>query len=151
MEPGTRMPPLTVTLADGSPLCLADLRCPVVIYFYPKDDTAGCTREAQDFSQAGEAFAAAGAGVVGISRDTPASHGKFSAKHGLTVTLASDADGSVCEAFEVWGEKSLYGRTYMGVERATFLFDAEGRLARTWRRVRVAGHAEAVLAAVRAL
>lgn len=151
MDLGTPMPMLTVIGADGAALPLADLPRPAVIYFYPKDDTAGCTREAQDFSRLGDAFAAAGAGVVGISKDGPASHGKFAAKHALTVMLASDGDGSVCEAFGVWGEKSLYGRTYLGIERATFLFDAGGRLAREWRRVKVAGHADAVLAAVQAL
>jgi peroxiredoxin Q/BCP len=148
---GASIPPLTVALADGTQLRLAELACPAVIYFYPKDDTAGCTREAQDFSRASEAFAAAGASVLGISKDTPASHGKFAAKHALTVALASDGDGSVCDGFGVWGEKSLYGRAYMGIERATFLFDGQGRLAREWRRVKVAGHVEAVLAAVRAL
>jgi len=151
MELGAPIPPLTVSLADGTSLRLSDLPCPAVIYFYPKDDTAGCTREAQAFSAAGDSFAAAGVSVLGISRDTPASHGKFAAKHALTVALASDDDGSVCEAFGVWGEKSLYGRTYMGIERATFLFDEDGRLARAWRRVRVPGHVEAVLAAAQAL
>ena len=151
MDLGTPIPPLTVTLADGASLRLADLALPAVIYFYPKDDTAGCTREAQAFSAAADAFAAAGASVLGISKDPPASHAKFAAKHALTVPLATDADGSVCDAFGVWGEKQLYGRTYLGIERATFLFDAGGRLVREWRRVRVPGHVEAVLAAVQAL
>ena len=151
MDEGTSIPSVVVTLADGTSARLSDLPFPAVIYFYPKDDTAGCTREAQDFSAAGEAFAAAGASVLGISKDTPARHGKFATKYGLTVTLASDLGGSVCDAFGVWGEKSLYGRTYMGIERATFLFGVDGRLVRAWRRVKVAGHVQAVLAAVQAL
>jgi peroxiredoxin Q/BCP len=145
------IPTVTATLADGRRLPLADLPLPAVIYFYPKDDTAGCTREAQDFSARGEAFAAAGVSVVGVSKDPPASHGRFAAKHALSVMLVSDEDGSVCDAFGVWGEKSLYGRTYMGIERATFLFGRDGRLAQAWRRVKVAGHADAVLGAAQAL
>lgn len=151
MELGTTMPAVTVTRADGGSLALADMARPVVIYFYPKDGTAGCTREALAFSDAADAFAAAGVGVLGISRDGPASHARFAAKHGLAVPLASDEDGSACAAFGVWGKKTLYGRTYMGVERATFLFDAAGRLVRAWRKVRVAGHVDAVLAAAVAL
>ena len=147
-----KLPDVTVTLADGTPLSLGALAgTPVVIYFYPKADTPGCTREAQDFSALSEAFAAAGASLMGISKDPPASHGKFIAKHALTVSLASDEDGSACDAFGVWGEKQMYGRTYMGIERATFLFGADGRLARAWRKVKVPGHAEAVLAAVEQL
>jgi peroxiredoxin Q/BCP len=151
MDEGTPMPALAVTLADGTPLSLADLPMPAVVYFYPKDDTSGCTREAQDFSAAGEAFAAAGASVVGISKGTPAGKATFAAKHGLSVALAADDSGAACDAFGVWGEKSMYGRTYMGIERATFLFGADGTLARAWRRVKVPGHAAAVLEAVRAL
>lgn len=150
MNLGTPMPPLAVTLADGSTLRLADLPLPAVVYFYPKDDTTGCTREAQDFSAAGDAFAAAGASVIGISKGGAASKARFAAKHALGVTLAAD-EGAVCEAFGVWGERSMYGRTYMGIERATFLFGADGTLARAWRPVKVPGHAEAVLEAVRAL
>ena len=156
MNDATPIPPLslpgvTVTLADGTPLTLTDLPLPAVVYFYPKDDTSGCTREAQDFSAAGEAFAAAGASVLGISKGGAASKAKFAAKFALTVTLADDEPGTACEAFGVWGEKSMYGRTYMGIERATFLFDAQGRLAREWHKVRVPGHVDEVLAAVRAL
>ena len=151
MELGTAMPSLTAALANGDTLALAELPMPAVVYFYPKNDTSGCTREAQDFSQLGDAFAAARVSVVGISKDPPASHGKFAAKHALSVALASDEDGRICDAFGAWGEKSLYGRTYMAVERATFLFGRDGRLVRAWRRVRVAGHAEAVLAAAHAL
>lgn len=151
MNEGATLPPVTVTAVDGTPMRLSDRPLPAVIYFYPKDDTSGCTREAQDFSALADAFAAAGASVVGISKDPPASHGKFAAKHALTVTLASDVDGSACDAFGVWGEKQMYGRSYMGIERATFLFGADGRLVRTWRKVKVAGHAQAVLEAVQAL
>ena len=151
MDEGVPMPALELTLADGRTLNLADLPRPAVLYFYPKDDTSGCTREAQDFSALGEAFAAAGAAVVGVSKGGSAGKARFAARHALTVTLADDPTGAVCEAFGVWGERSMYGRTYMGIERATFLFDRQGRLDRAWRKVRVPGHAEAVLEAVRAL
>ncbi len=139
-----------LTLADGTSLSLRDrLGRPFIVYFYPKADTTGCTREAQDFSALADEFEQAGVGVVAISRDTPAKLTRFAEKHGLTVILASDEDGSVCEAFGVWGEKQMYGRTYMGIERTTFLFDADGRLIREWRKVKVAGHAADVLSAVR--
>ena len=151
MVEGDMIPAVTVTLPDGTPLALTDLPRPAVVYFYPKDDTSGCTREAQDFSALGEEFANVWTSVLGISKDGPASHQKFVAKHDLTVTLASDEDGAACEAFGVWKEKSMYGRTYMGIERATFLFDAEGKLARIWPKVRVKDHAKAVLDAVHAL
>jgi peroxiredoxin Q/BCP len=151
MDDGAMLPAVTVTLPDGAPLRLGDLTLPAVVYFYPKDDTPGCTREAQDFSALVEEFAAAGADVLGISKDPPAKHGKFAARHGLTVRLASGEDGSACDAFGVWGEKQMYGKTYMGIERATFLFGADGRLAKSWRKVKVPGHAAEVLAAVRGL
>lgn len=151
MDDGMTIPAVTVTRDDGSPFLLTDLRLPAVIYFYPKDDTSGCTREAQDFSAFAQDFAAAGVSVTGISKDPPAAHRKFAAKHDLTVTLVSDEDGSACDAFGVWGEKQMYGKTYMGIERATFLFGADGRLAKAWRKVRVPGHAAAVLEAARAL
>lgn len=124
---------------------------PVVVFFYPKDDTSGCTAEARDFSALSTEFEAAGAMVIGISPDSPTSHAKFRKKHELVVTLASDKDKSVSSAYGVWVEKSMYGRKYMGIERSTFLVDAKGRLARVWRKVKVPGHAEAVLAAVRNL
>ena len=151
MVDGMTMPDVTVTGMDGTAVRLRDLPMPAVIYFYPKDDTSGCTREAQDFTALGEDFAAAGVALMGISKDSPESHGKFAAKHSLGVTLGSDTDGSVCDAFGVWGEKSMYGRTYFGIERATFLFGADGTLAKAWRKVRVPGHAAAVLEAVHAL
>jgi len=148
MDDGATIPAVTVTTPDGTRIALAET-VPAVIYFYPKADTPGCTREAQDFSALAEEFAAAEVRVIGISKDPPAKHSKFAVKHGLTVALASDEDGSACEAFGVWGEKQLYGKTYMGIERATFLFGADGRLVRAWRKVKVPGHAEAVLAAAR--
>ena len=144
------LPDVTATGADGAPVRLHDLPRPLVVYFYPRDDTPGCTREAQDFSALAGDFADAGVTILGISRDTVAKHAKFVAKHALTVPLASDLDGSVTEAFGVWGEKQLYGRTYMGIERATFLFDRDGRLTREWRKVKVPGHAADVLAAATA-
>ena len=145
------LPDVTVTAPDGTVLRLRDRPLPMVVYFYPKDDTTGCTREAQDFSAPAAEFTAAGVSVLGISRDTPSKHQKFIAKYDLAVALASDEDGSACEAFGTWVEKSMYGRTYMGIERSTFLFDRDGRLAREWRKVKVAGHAAAVLEAARAL
>ena len=151
MDDGAMIPDVSVTMADGTSLGLRDLPGPAIVYFYPKDDTPGCTREALDFSALADDFAAAGAQVIGISKDPPARHAKFGAKHGLTVMLGSDVDGSVCDAFGVWGEKSMYGRTYLGIERATFLFAADGTLARAWRKVKVPGHAAAVLDAVKTL
>jgi len=150
MDDGSTIPDVTVTI-DDAVVSLATLGRPLVVYFYPKDDTAGCTTEAKDFSALAEAFEAAGVTVVGVSKDTPASHAKFTAKHGLSVRLGSDVEGAACEAFGVWVEKAMYGRKYMGIERATFLFGADGTLAKAWRKVRVPGHAEAVLAAAKAL
>ena len=152
MEAGDAIPQVTLTNPDGTSFALADAAAGALgVYFYPRDDTPGCTTEAGDFSALGDAFAAAGVSVIGISRDTPASHVKFAKKHDLTVRLASDADGSVTEAFGVWVEKSMYGRTSMGIERSTFLFDSGGKLAKAWRKVKVAGHAQAVLEAAQAL
>ena len=152
LQPGDPAPDVTLTPPDGGTLSLVDLRGrPLVLYFYPKDDTTGCTREAQDFSTLKPEFDRAGVRVIGVSKDPPAKHVKFAAKYDLTVSLASDEDGSVCEAFGTWIEKSLYGRKYMGIDRATFLIDAEGRIARIWRKVKVPGHAEQVLAAAGAL
>jgi peroxiredoxin Q/BCP len=146
-----KLPDVTLKAPDGSPLRLADQPLPLVVYFYPKDDTTGCTRQAQDFSALAADFAAAGVAVLGVSKDSPKSHGKFTAKYDLAVPLASDEDGSACEAFGTWVEKSMYGRTYMGIERATFIFGRDGMLAREWRKVKVANHAAAVLEAARAL
>ncbi len=137
---------------DAGPVSLAALKGKaVVLYFYPKDDTSGCTAEAQGFTaQAGD-FAAAGAVVVGVSKDSPASHGKFRAKHGLSPLLGSDTDGAVVERYGAWVEKSMYGRKYMGIDRSTFLIDAAGVVRRVWRKVKVPGHVAEVLHVVRAL
>ena len=153
MQQGDAIPAVTVTTANDEKLALGDLTGPLVVYFYPKDDTSGCTREAQDFTALAADFAGAGAGVrvIGISKDSPAKHRKFTEKYTLAVELVSDEDGTACEAFGVWGEKKLYGKTYMGIERATFLFDRDGKLAQSWRKVKVPGHAEAVLEAARVL
>jgi len=120
------------------------------LYFYPKDDTPGCTKEAIGFTEALEGFAASGATVLGVSKDTVAKHEKFVTKHGLKIALLSDADGDVCERYGTWVEKQMYGKTYFGVERATFLI-ADGKIAKMWRKVKVPGHVDAVLDAVRAL
>lgn len=152
IETGGTLPAIELQSVDGAPLNLRDfVGKAFVLYFYPKDDTSGCTREAQDFSALHGQFEEAGAQVLGVSRDAPAKHRKFIAKYDLTVPLATDDTNAAAEAFGVWGEKQLYGKTYMGVERSTFLFDAAGVLVRSWRKVRVPGHADEVLAAVRAL
>ena len=149
---GDPVPDVTLTGMDGAPVSLAGFRGnKLVLYFYPKDDTSGCTREAQEFTSLAREFEHAGTWLLGVSKDDPKSHHKFTEKYELKVALASDMDGSVCEAFGTWGEKSLYGRKYMGIERATFLIDRDGTLARIWRKVKVPGHAEEVLAAARAL
>ncbi len=123
----------------------------VVLYFYPRDDTPGCTKEAIAFSEHLETFAAENTLVFGISKDTVTKHDKFTAKHELTVPLLSDADGAVCEDFGVWVEKNMYGKKSMGIERATYLVDADGKIAQIWRKVKVPGHAEAVLEEVKKL
>ena len=151
MDDGAMIPDVSVTMPDGTAVALTTLARPLVVYFYPKDDTAGCTREAQDFSALIDDFRAAGVGVLGISRDTPKRHASFTAKYDLAVPLASDEDGSACAAFGVWVEKSMYGRKYMGIERSTFLFGSDGALVQAWRKVKVPGHAAAVLEAARAL
>ena len=131
---------------------LSDLRGkPAVIYFYPKDDTSGCTAEAIAFNALRAKFAAAGTTVIGVSPDSAASHDKFKRKHDLTIALAADPGRSAIEAYGVWKEKSMYGRKYFGVERSTFLIDRNGRVAKVWRKVKVPGHAEEVLAAAKAL
>ena len=121
----------------------------LVIYFYPKDDTSGCTRQAIDFNALASAFRDAGAEIVGVSPDSTRSHDAFKAKHGLDLALISDETRNMCQAYGVWQEKSMYGRKYMGVERTTFLIGADGRIAEIWPKVNVKGHADAVLAAVR--
>ena len=147
-----RLPDLALETPDGGTLRLADMAgAPLVLFFYPKDDTSGCTTEAQDFSRLKAAFEMEGAGILGISKGTSKGKAKFIDKAGLTVPLATDIDDSVCAAFGTWVEKSMYGRKYMGIDRATFLIAADGRIAQVWRKVKVPGHADAVLAAVRAL
>ena len=151
LSEGDAAPDVTLQMGDGSGLPLAQMARPLVVYFYPKDDTSGCTAEAKAFSDLAAAFEMAGTAVLGISKNTPKEHAKFIDKYGLKVPLATDADGAVCEAFGTWTEKSMYGRKYMGIERATFLIDSEGQVARVWRKVSVPGHADEVLAAAAAL
>lgn len=149
---GSPAPDFTLPRNGGGSLQLSSLQPgKVVLYFYPKDDTPGCTLEAQDFTARAEAFAAAGCTVIGVSKDSIKAHDKFCQKHGLNVILVSDAEDGVCEAYGVWGEKSLYGKRFMGINRATFLIDGQGRIARVWPKVSVKGHADEVLAAVLAL
>jgi len=151
LNEGDRVPDVALQGMNGEPVSPADFRGQkLVLYFYPKDDTSGCTREAQDFTALAEEFEKAGTWILGVSKDSPASHAKFTDKYGLRVRLASDP-GTACEAFGTWVEKSMYGRKYMGIERATFLIDRDGVVKRAWRKVKVPGHAEEVLAAAREL
>lgn len=152
LEIGTPAPDFELPRDGGGTISLAQLRGKaVVLYFYPKDDTSGCTAEAIDFTRLKPDFEKAGALVVGMSPDGVKSHDKFKAKHALDLALASDEDKKVLDAYGVWAEKSMYGRKYMGVERTTFLIDRDGRIARIWRKVKVPGHADEVLAAAKAL
>jgi peroxiredoxin Q/BCP len=146
---GDKAPAITVTASDGSSVNLASPAQPLVLYFYPKDDTSGCTREAQDFTALAPEFARARVKVVGVSRDPMKSHEKFIGKYGLAVPLASDEDGKISDAFGTWVRKSMYGRKYMGMERATYLIGADGRVLKAWRKVKVPNHAEEVLKAAR--
>ena len=152
IEDGDKAPDFELPTDGGDALKLSRLKGkPVVLYFYPKDDTSGCTVEAKDFSRLAPDFRKAGVEIIGVSPDSVESHAKFRKKHGLSIRLAADADKAVATAWGVWVEKSMYGRKYMGVERSTFLIDGKGRIARSWRKVKVPGHAEEVLAAARAL
>ena len=151
-EIGSPAPDFTLPRDGGDTITLSALRPrAVVLYFYPKDDTSGCTTEARDFTALANDFAAAGAVVIGVSKDSVKAHDKFVAKHGLGVILASDEHSDLCERYGVWAEKSMYGKSYMGIERSTFLIDWAGMLRAQWRKVKVPGHAEAVLAALKAL
>lgn len=152
IEVGGTLPDVALTTPDGGTINLRDyVGKPLVLYFYPKDDTTGCTREAQDFSRLYDEFRALGADVLGVSRDTPAKHRRFIDKYELTVPLATDDRDLAMQAFGVWVEKSLYGKTYMGIDRSTWLFDARGTLVRVWRKVRVPGHVADVLEALKGL
>ena len=148
---GDKVPAIDLTLSDGTSVNLAAPGQPLVLYFYPKDDTSGCTREAQDFTALAGDFKKAGVKVIGLSRDPMKAHEKFIGKYDLAVPLVSDADGEVSNAFGTWVQKSMYGRKYMGMERATYLIGADGRILRAWRKVKVPNHAQEVLQAAREL
>ena len=152
-DTGDTMPEVAMESADGGSVKPSDYRGqPLVVFFYPKDDTLGCTVENLDFTALADEFAKAGTALLGVSKDSPARHAKFAAKHGLTVPLASDAaENGLSDALGVWTQKVNYGRTYMGMVRTTYLLDAEGQIARVWNKVKVAGHAAEVLEAAQAL
>ena len=152
ITPGAKVPDFSLPATGGGPFRLKDAAGrALVVYFYPKDMTSGCTRESQDFRDLHGAFRKAGADIVGVSRDSMSSHEKFKAKERLPFALLSDEDERVCKLFDVIREKSLYGRKFLGIERSTFLIDAEGVLRQEWRKVKVPGHAEEVLEATRSL
>lgn len=150
LDPGDKAPAFTLPAAGGGDVRLADLKGKIVVlFFYPKDDTTACTQEALSFTEKAADFEALGAVVVGVSRDSVKSHDRFVAKHGLDLLLGADEDGTVTDRYGVWVEKSLYGRKYMGIERSTWLIDGAGKVVKTWRKVKVRGHVEEVLAAAR--
>lgn len=152
LDVGAPAPDFTLpTDGNGSITLSALTGKPVVLYFYPKDDTSGCTAEACQFRDMQPDFSGVDAVVIGLSKDSVASHDKFKKKYELSFTLASDTDGAVCEAYGVWVEKSMYGKKYMGIERATYLIDRDGKIAKVWRKVKVPGHGADVLKAVKAL
>ncbi len=152
IDEGQTVPDMTLPTDGGGTLSLSDLRGrTLVLYFYPKDLTSGCTKQAEAFRDAMGEFEAAGAAVVGVSKDPVKKHDSFKKKHDLPFPLLSDENDGLCEAFGVWKEKSMYGKTYMGIERSTFLIDGEGRVARAWRKVKVPGHVAEVLDAAREL
>ena len=150
---GDTIPDIPLEAPDGGSVRPSDFAGrKLVLFFYPKDDTPGCTTENKDFSALADQFAKAGAALVGVSKDPPKKHAKFAAKHNLVAPLASDAESDgLADALGIWGEKSMYGRTYMGMERTTYLVGPDGKIARVWRKVKVKGHAEEVLAAAKAL
>lgn len=149
IEEGGKAPAITITASDGSSVNLAAPGKPLVLYFYPKDDTSGCTREAQDFTALAPDFERAGVKILGLSRDSMKKHEKFIGKYDLAVPLVADEDGRISDAFGTWVEKSMYGRKYMGMERATYLIGADGRVLKAWRKVKVPGHADEVLKAAK--
>ena len=150
LQPGDEAPDFTLPRDGGGTLTLSDFQGnPVVLYFYPKNNTSGCTKEAVAFSENRRAFDELGVRVIGVSRDSVTSHDQFKKKHNLNLTLVSDEAGDVMDDYGVWVEKSMYGRKYMGVERTTFLIDADGKIAKVWRKVKVPGHVDAVLKATR--
>lgn len=152
LQPGDSAPDFNLPTDGGGRATLSDLRGQIVVlYFYPKDDTSGCTSEAQAFTTLAEDFRKAGAVVIGVSKDSVKSHDKFKAKYGLEITLASDETGEVVEAYGAWVEKSMYGRKYMGIDRSTFLIGGDGVLRQVWRKVKVPGHADQALKAARGL
>ena len=151
IDEGDKAPSITVQASDGSSINLAAPGQPLVLYFYPKDDTSGCTREAQDFTALAADFKKAGVKVIGLSRDPMKKHEKFIGKYDLAVPLVSDEDGKISDAFGTWVQKSMYGRKYMGMERATYLIGADGRVLRAWRKVKVPNHAREVLSAAQEL
>jgi peroxiredoxin Q/BCP len=149
---GDKAPSFKIMTDEGETISSSGLKgAPYIVYFYPKDDTSGCTKEAIGFSDSLKKFAKAGVRVIGVSKDSLEAHAKFRKKHGLKLTLGSDPDIKTAEAWGVWGEKTLYGRKYMGMERATFLVNAKGIIAQAWHKVKVPGHIEAVLAAAQTL
>ena len=151
-EIGDTAPDFTLPVTGGGETTLSDLKgAPVVLFFYPRDDTSGCTKENEDFTRLMPEFEAAGVKVFGISKDSIASHDKFMEKKSLGVPLLSDENSDVCESYDVWKEKKMYGKTFMGIERSTFLIDAERRIAEIWPKVKVPGHAEAVLERIQRL
>lgn len=149
---GDIAPAISLPRDGGDPVNLSDFAGKnVVLYFYPRDDTPGCTKEAIGFTESVDAFAGLDTVILGVSKDSIKKHDKFVAKHDLNIALLSDEDGDVCERYGTWVEKSMYGKTYMGIERATYLIGADGKIAQVWRKVKVPGHVDAVLDAVKAL
>lgn len=152
LKEGSKAPAIDLPTDNGGNFCLSDMKGEkVLVYFYPKDDTSGCTAESCSFSENIKSFEKLGVAIVGISKDSVKKHDKFKAKYDLQFPLASDEEGDVCERYGVWVEKSMYGRKYMGIERSTFLIDEDGKIARMWGKVKVLGHTDEVLSALKEL
>lgn len=151
MKIGSKIPSVAMLDSDNEPVNSDQFDAPFILYFYPRADTPGCTAEGQGFTEHGDAFAVAGCSVIGVSKDKPTKLAKFKAKYDLSVILLSDEESDLCEQMDVWVEKNMYGKKYMGIERATFLFGKDGNLVQLWRKVKVKGHVDAVLEAVQAL